>query len=556
MRTGKMLEFVVGFFLFGCLAMAVDDFPSLVVGKDYSGMFYVNTTFGTPGQEQQLRVDTSQPYMWVVSGELYPQCNHLNSGCLTGSLYYPLQSTTSQRINPDDYLRLDFLDVISINGSTYKDNMNCTSLTSAKNATNYLEKNVDWDKKNRWLSMNDTSFIVANETGSLIQGAIGLSGPISAPASVAVSGLNFDESFYFLHNLKNAGVIESASYSLWVNNDTNDEPFGQSQDAGRLLLGAVDPKYYEGDLVSFDNIPFYDPDTLTASSGYPIVPLSGIKIANSDKDILNLTDSSFLQPVFIHSRYQFSYLPLSLIIQVAIQTNAVYVDSLDRWLVTCDIGALGSNIIFEFGNLAISVPTVDFLGSTFNTGSNSSLHFTNGKEACYLKMYPNTATAFSILGQSFIKNTYIAQDLEGGKIALAQAVSDNAPDDRGNVSSPALIKSNSIPYAKTNNITTKLTMYKSSTSLSSGLVDQFTASVRSDGEIFTGKTFYVTSRASETASSAKQSSTSETSAMRTPSSIASFNQNPITKLSSPSGNYWRLCVALTLCVLFGFSFVL
>ncbi|CDO96367.1 unnamed protein product [Kluyveromyces dobzhanskii CBS 2104] len=556
----KFLQSIIFFFLSQLVLGANSEVPSLVVGTDYSGLYYVNSTFGSPGQEQRLRVDLSQPYMWVVSGEIYPECNKLGSGCLSGSLYYPLQSTTSEQLSDAEYVRLEFLDLISINGSKYNDNMNFTTLSLENNGTTVNDTNVLWDAKKGWLSVNDTSFIVANETGTLIHGALGLSGQINTPASDPVSSLNFDDSYYFLKQLKNAGVIETSSYSLWVNNATVNDTESKfiDDDAGRLLLGGVDPKYYTGDLISFSTIPFKDEDSGYLSTGYPIVPMSKISISNSDQQAVNLTDSDFLQPVFLHSRYLYSYLPLSLIIQVSIQTNAVYVESLDRWLVACDIGDMGSNVVFEFGNLNITVPTADFLGTTYSVLSNSSLHFVNGKEACYLKMYPNYATSFSVLGQSFIKNAYIAHDLENGNIALAQAASPDEVESASGKKSAKKFESSTIPYAVTNNITNSLTMSNSMTTISSDLLNKYTATIASDGEIFTGRSFYDTSRTTTadgntSSGGSNQSTTSNSSG--TPSAAAARIQNHFSSLSIPNFNIWGLSLALIVCGFFGLSLV-
>lgn len=538
-----------------------DETPHIIVGRDYSGLYYVNTTFGTPGQEQQLRVDMSQPYTWVVSGEIYPQCNKLNSGCLTGSLYYPLESTTSHEQDNGEYVRLQFLDLISINGTKYNDNMNFTNAVIESNGSTYEKNNTMWNEQDGWLSINKTSFIVANETGSLAQGSLGLAGPINDPASDPQSSLNFDESYYFLSHLKNDGVIESSSYSLWVNNDTDDDinQLLTNDNIGRLLLGAVDPKYYEGQLVSFQAIPFKDEQSGFLSYGYPIVPMSKISITNNNNEALNLTDSNFLQPVFLHSRYLYSYLPLSVIIQVAIQTNAVYVQSLDRWLVACEIGDLGSNIEFDFGNLTIGVPTVDFLGATNNVNTNSSLHFTNGKEACYLKMYPNYATSFSVLGKSFIKNAYIVHDIESGQIAMAQAAFPSDVEKASNSSAAKKIQSSTIPYAITNNVTHQLTMSNSLAKVSSDLLDKYTATIRSDGEIFTGRSFYDTSRTSTieshtpTSTAQEQTSTKQNSKTGTSTAAASRTKPVLTTFSQKYDNPWLFPLAFALVGLFGLS---
>lgn len=51
----------------GTSSSTEDPFPVLAVGKDGRGNYYVNSTFGTPGQRQRLLVDIIQPYINLVS---------------------------------------------------------------------------------------------------------------------------------------------------------------------------------------------------------------------------------------------------------------------------------------------------------------------------------------------------------------------------------------------------------------------------------------------------------------------------------------------------------
>lgn len=522
-------------------------FPRIVVGKDYSGLYYVNTTFGTPGQEQSLRVDIAQPYTWLVSGAIYPQCNKVGSGCTTGSLYYPLESTSGEVID-SSLVTYNFIDTISINGTTHRDIMNFTNIVSLDNAGVINETYVYWDMSGDELLVSNFSFVLANETGSLVTGAVGLGGPISGPASEAISESNFDDSFYFLSFLKDAGVINSTSFSLWIDDPyVNSTQIETNPDVGRLLLGAVDSSLFEGDLVAFQAIPLNDYQTGSVSSGYPIVPLTKVSIENSDKESVSLTDSDLLLPVFIDSRFTYSYLPLTLIIQIAIQTGAVYVSSLDRWVVACDVGDLDSLVLFQFGNLSISVPTSDFLATTYNTVSNSTLRFSDGQQACFLKVYPNYVTSFSILGQSFFKNSYFVHDLEGGNIAMAQAAT-NVNTKRISNSSISAISSGSIPFASSSNITQDLTLtyYKTNTALSTDVLNQFTASVRSDGEIFTGRSYYVTSKTS-VASSASTTSSSASS-LASSKAVALQLKNPLSTPNLSGG----LLLAFFVYTLLGF----
>lgn len=543
-------------------------FPTLAVGKDTTGLYYVNTTLGTPGQEQMLRVDIAQPYLWVLSGSEYAQCNRLDSGCLTGSLYYVRQSTTSMNLTEDRVYDMQFMDYISINGTAVMDTLNLTSVIDNSLGKNILENltnsTVHWDLDGDTLSMTNVSFINVDYSGSITQGALGLGGRITAPGE-DINSDGFDGSFFFLEQLVANNVIDSSSYSLWLGQDVGqeddeDENYTE-ENCGKLVLGAVDPGLYTGDFVKFDTIPFHDVDTGATSFGYPIVPLTKVSVKASSGQTLNVTSPDFAEPVLLDTRYLYSFLPLKLIIQIAIQTNAYYVESLDRWLVSCSIGDLNASMIFEFNGLSIDVPIKDFLSNSYDSVSNSTLHFSNGNPACYLRMYPNYATGFSVLGAAFVKNVYIAADLEGNAIALAQAAmasnsaleettvssvssdstqtslvtssktlsvtgqkkavngallkQDSASpnstqghttDTSEDIRSPLPIESGYIPYATTRNASSAraLTLWSSETNTmisTSDPIGQFTATIYSDGMIFTGRSFYTTAGSSRTTTS-------------------------------------------------------
>ena len=105
-------------------------------------------------------------------------------------------------------------------------------------------------------------------------------------------------------------------------------------------------------------------------------------------------------PVLLDSRASNFYLPLEVIINLAIQTRAYYSSELTRWLVTChpllDVKAA---IEIQIGGLMVSVPISKFIGRAVYNGS--SLNFENGAEACVLKVVPSSVTGYNMLGLPF-----------------------------------------------------------------------------------------------------------------------------------------------------------
>ncbi|CAI4377369.1 CMF_collapsed_G0013090.mRNA.1.CDS.1 [Saccharomyces cerevisiae] len=111
---------------------------------------------------------------------------------------------------------------------------------------------------------------------------------------------------YFLSLLKDADIIESSSYSLWLAGDTSTYKTYRDpiSNCGKLFLGGVDPSLFTGTLGKFDLIPYVDPVSNAVSVGYPIVPLGPIYIVSNSGKSLNMTSKDFLSPALHKPLFQ------------------------------------------------------------------------------------------------------------------------------------------------------------------------------------------------------------------------------------------------------------
>ncbi|SCU91829.1 LADA_0F12354g1_1 [Lachancea dasiensis] len=507
-------------------------FPWLEIHKDKTGLYYVNASIGTPAQTQMLRVDISQPYMWVFSPQLKASRDSAGQNSSVFTIFDADESSTSQSLSGDDDFNIQYNDRISFNGSTYMDTVEF-KVSSSQTANshnllgNFSKHALSWRSNSSTLTLPDSAFFYADSAALLVQlGALGLGSKIYSPDSQSNSS-NFNESFYFLDRLTSNGFLNSPSYSMWLGGDTVDslDSLVAEDDVGVLILGGVDRSLYTGDFMKFDTLPFYDPATQQTSNGYPIVPLSKVNVKSKSGQSLNLTNDFFAEPVLLDSRYRYNYLPLDLIVRIALQADAYYVPSLDRWLLACDVGRIGASITFEFGKLVIDVPLSDLMGSTYDASTNDTLHFSDSRAACELKFLPNTNIGgLNILGGPFIKNTYFAAELASNQVAMAQAVRVSASSSTstieisldtatethiGNVQTSksanlkaiensSAIRSGTIPFATSENgtLTESLVLSPSTAAVSNSDADvfnQFTASVSANGVINTGRSFYNTS---------------------------------------------------------------
>lgn len=496
-------------------------FPTIILGKDQTSLYYANISFGTPEQQESLRIDIAQPYIWLLSGNESSGCNVSYNGCTSVNRYFIDNSTTAINRNDGLVYQLDFMDSIFINGSAVMDTMNFTMLDMPNESSLPLVKSINSSSTahltENYLSLSNVSFINALYASSLTKGALGLGGKIT-DGTMEIDSSKFDNSFFFLNMLTELGIINSPSYSLWLGGDTisynlTKLPSGVMDDCGKLILGAVDPTLFTGPLRKFKMIPFIDRDTLAVSTGYPILPMGTIYISSNTGKTLNMTAEDFSAPVLLDSRYSFSYLPTDAIVQIALQIGAIYVESLGKWVVACSIADLGVHLNFTFDNIEISIPLEDFLATSYDTQSNTTLHFSDGEDACYLTMVSKTGTGFNILGGAFLKNIYMAVDLDDESIAIAQARRVQMNTSANSASTTLIpplnttgavqaIFSGNIPYAVSRNLSSSMTLYpQQAPSVTTNIPEQFTATLFSDGLISTGRSFYDTSRSTSSTKS-------------------------------------------------------
>lgn len=477
-------------------------FPVIQLGKDLASLYYANLTFGEPAEDHQLRIDIGQPYTWLISKQ--------NS------------SRTEISLNDGYIYNFLFMDSIGVNVSAAMDTMNLTEVTyvneSDVSKTISVESSSTLVVGQNSLSLSNMSFFETTEAAYYNKGSLGLGGKITNGAG-AIDSSKFDGSFFLLDRLVDMGVIQAPSYSLWFGADTvpynlRKMPGGTLSDSGKLILGAVDPSLYTGSLRSFEMISFIDPVTHIQSDNYPILPLGTIYINSNSGKSLNVTSEEFSEPVLLDTRYTTSYLPIDAIIQIAVQIGATYVESLSKWLVSCSVANLGVTLDFTFDDIAIRVPLEDFLLTTYDYNTNTTLHFANGQEACSLAMVSNEMTSYNVLGGPFLKNVYMAVDAEDGIIAIAQAkmvssftdssASSSQVSTSSSTSTAKLrpISSGYIPYAESRNLSSTMSLFPTTVpSLTAYVPDAFTGTVDSDGLVSTGRSFYQTSRSSTTSKS-------------------------------------------------------
>lgn len=390
----------------------------IVLTKDNNSETYYNGIFRVGSDTVELRIDTLQPDLWVMNANDIYNCTYFDDVineelssygtgyfetastgiatetiCAQGGEYttvseqnFPSPEPSLGIYNGERY-DLPYINSISANGVLLTDTVGFLS------SRDYLI----------WLG--NFTFVDVNDT-NVYYGGVGLAGNPTG------SG--------FLDTLTDFGLIKTPSYSMWFYNDT-----GDLYGIGELILGAVNTKYLEGLFLEFDMLPHTGPKFTGGRSDLidrlrlPIIAVDDILVQNLDSgQSTSISSDVGTIPVALDSRSAYSFLPLSVIINLAVQTNALYSSSLDRWIVDCKlIRDLNAIIEFDIGSLTVPIPLNKFLTNAFV--DTQQLTYSNGAEACYLMVLPSTNQGFLSLGLPFLTSIYLAVDNASGKIAVA-----------------------------------------------------------------------------------------------------------------------------------------
>lgn len=474
------------------------DLPKLIFTIPADDTYY-NANVNVGGEDLELRLDITQPEIWVMGDNFY-RCDQIASFYSHEIAAY---GTDIPKLVSEDPLFL--ATACAENGvyTTETKNMPSATIPGLTNGQTYTVPNLDSIEaigkfetdnitfalgNNQELELGNFSFVSVDET-NLWTGGLGLAGNPTG------SGL--------LDSLVDRGIIKSASYSLW---------FSELDESGNgmceVLLGAVDKNYFEGDFYSFNMIPYAGgrsddyTDQLARGLRLPTLLLTDIQVKNQNsKDQISLLSDKQSIPVLLESRTMYSYLPIEALINLAIQLDAVYNSDVDEWIVECDkLYDVNALLVFSFGNLDIDLPLSEFISNA--TYNSQDLTFSNGKQACYLMVLPCSEQGFSSLGLPFLRKAYIALDNEGQRIAIAKAKSLNVEaSDYSASQSPSafptshppnvtgsdisFISSGRIPFATHNNQSLTSLTYNSALTGSPAIPERFSGAVILSGQIIT-----------------------------------------------------------------------
>ncbi|PWY95964.1 acid protease [Aspergillus sclerotioniger CBS 115572] len=322
--------------------------------------YTMNLTLGTPGQAVSVTLDTGSSDLWVNAG------NSSACPCDYGS-YNSSDSSTYEFVNEDFYIQ--YVDNSEAAGDYVKDTLQFSNVT-----------------------LTSFEFAVAYD-GDNDEGVFGI-GYAADEASLEGTYTNFPQA------LVDQGVINSAAYSLWL----DDLEKGQ----GTILFGGVNTAKYYGSLQTLPIIP-EETDYGTEVYAEFAVNLTAVHLEQSGKAVSVNNSAEFPTSAVLDSGTALAYIPSSAAASIFDAVGAEYSDVYGYAVVNCSLKNEDITFYFEFAQ-------------SFNmTVDISEMVIDDDDGSGYCTFGLSASDDDTLLGDTFLRSTYVVYDLANNEVSIAQA---------------------------------------------------------------------------------------------------------------------------------------
>lgn len=205
----------------------------------------------------------------------------------------------------------------------------------------------------------------------------------------------------FLDEMKDQGIINSRSFSMWLNTLDSDE--------GNLLFGGYDTEKYYDELYMLDIQPSPEDRYLVA--------LANIQLSHGELDY-----SFDIEPfaVNLDSGCEMTYLPSDTFDALASYFNVTLFEG--SYIVPCSLQEQNGSLWFQFGATDgnwVQVPLSELALPLFHSNLTYSA---DDSPACGFGLYPNNMSqGMNFFGATFLRSAYVLYDLENMQIGIANA---------------------------------------------------------------------------------------------------------------------------------------
>lgn len=337
-------------------------------------LYFVNATIGTPAQSLRLHIDTGSSDLWVNTPSS-ALCEGASQPCAFAGTYTANSSSTYGYVG--SYFNISYVDGSGAGGDYVTDTFSIG--TNGSTTLSKLQFGIGYS------SSSSQGILGIGYTVNEVQvGRAGKAAYPNLPAQMVADG-----------------VIQSNSYSLWLND--------LDADTGSILFGGVDTAQYSG---SLQTLPVQKQAGVYSEF---LITLTGLQLGSAT------LASDMALAVLLDSGSSLTYLPDSIVQTIYNQVGATYDSSEGAAYVPCSLATkTNSSVTFQFSDPSITV-AVDELVLDLVTASGKRPTFRNGQTACLFGIAP-AGSGTNVLGDTFLRSAYVVYDLDNNQISLAQTV--------------------------------------------------------------------------------------------------------------------------------------
>ncbi|KAB5517293.1 aspartic peptidase domain-containing protein [Coniochaeta sp. 2T2.1] len=324
--------------------------------------YLVELSIGNPGQSVKVAIDTGSDELWVN-----PDCTSqgLSSSqvreCQADGQYDPTTSSTSNELQSS------------------------TQIKYGKGAVALQYYTDDIALPESTINVTDAQFGVATASEDLNEGIMGLGWG---------NGFNLDYN-NFIDDLADEGITNSRAFSVALGSVT-------ANNGGVLIFGGVDTKKFTGPLV---------PNKILGPQGgenlYRYwIQMTSVALSKSGSNTKQYPNANM--PIVLDSGSSLSYLPSSIVTQMAQDFQGQFDSSSGLYQVPCAQAQQQGTVDFTFGEATIKVPFNEFIWQF-------------SSQICILGAVPVSGGGMTaLLGDTFMRSAFVVFDQTTETISLAQ----------------------------------------------------------------------------------------------------------------------------------------
>lgn len=336
-------------------------------------LYWINITLGTPGQPQAMQLDTGSAQL-LVPATGSSLCSSLLVLCsVLGSFTSALSSTFS---DTGQSTTATFTDGASVTGNWFYDSVNVG--------------------------------------GSVVKSQLGVLGTSGTGLTEGVLGVGFPASYPTInHNLYAQGVIQSNSYSLWL-----DE---LSAAGGTILFGGLNKARFVAPLRKIPVIGTTNSDGSTSYNS-ATVHLTSVSTVGSGGTATSQTASGYVEDALLDTGTTLTILQADLATKIINALGGQYYpigSTSGNAIIPCSAASGSQSVKYHFSGS--NGPTITVPISELVLRDLGSL---NGVEQCQFGIYGAAASDNypTIMGDTFLRSAYVVYHLDKHTIGMAQTV--------------------------------------------------------------------------------------------------------------------------------------